>query len=135
VERAAIRTTPDAANAKAGAKLQLLLVPGVIASVGGFGLAVDGPPMSDRAMKVTVAVMFVGGIAMLAGLVGLILLCIALVRDRYRAPWLFWLLVGYGPFAVLLFPWGTGFGLFFIIYALIRRREFFQRVESLTSTV
>jgi hypothetical protein len=135
LETDAARKAPNARNAKVGAKLQILMVPSFIASVSAFGYAVDGFPATDRAMKIAIAVMFVGGIGMLAGFVGLIRLCIALVKDHYRAPWLFWLLVGYGPFLLSLFPWGTAFGIFFIVYALIRRREFFQGVASFTTPV
>jgi hypothetical protein len=122
----AVRKAPDGKSARMGAKLQLLLVPGTIASAGGFGYAVDGPPVSERVLALSILLMVVGGIAMIAGLVGLVLICDALVRDRYRAPWFFWFLIVYGPLLLFVLPWGTLFGIFFIIYALIRRRQFFQ---------
>ena len=53
------------------------------------------------------------------GIVGLILLIIALVKYRYRAEWFFWFLVVYG--GVLI---ATPFGIFFVVYCLVHRREF-----------
>lgn len=123
----AARKTPKDSNARVGAKLQLLFFLGVIGSAGAFGYAVDGPRLSERWLVVLIVLQVVAGIAVLAGLIGLVLICVALVKDRYRAPWFFWLLVLYAPLLLLLLPIGTPFGIFFIIYPLMRRREFFQR--------
>ena len=57
-------------------------------------------------------------------LLGLILLGVALVFHRYRAPWFFRFLVGYGVLLLPVVPVGTAFGLFFVIYCLTHRREF-----------
>jgi hypothetical protein len=122
----AVRKAPNENSARMGAKLQLLFVPGTIAGVAGFGYAVDGPPVSERILALLMLLMLVGGIAMIAGFVGLVLICDALVRDPYRAPWFFWFLIVYGPLLLFVLPWGTPFGIFFIIYALMRRRQFFQ---------
>jgi hypothetical protein len=86
-------------------------------------------------MAVVMGTIVVGGIGMFVGFFGVIFICVALVKDRCRARWLFWLLIGYGPFLMLMVPWGTPFGIFFIIYALIRRREFFQHGGQVTVMV
>lgn len=58
------------------------------------------------------------------GAIGHGLLVAALVPCRYRAPWFFWFLVVYGGLLLPVFPVGTGFGVFFLVYCLKRRREF-----------
>ncbi len=58
------------------------------------------------------------------GAAGLILLTIALAGKGYRRPWFFWFLVSYGGLLVPVFPVGTGFGTFFLVYCLTRRQEF-----------
>lgn len=57
------------------------------------------------------------------GLVGCILLTVAITSCRYRAKWVFWFLVTYGA---LLTP----FGLFFLIYCLIKKDEFLRPVSA-----
>ncbi len=54
------------------------------------------------------------------GVVGLVLLIIALVKFRYRAEWFFWFLIIYGGLLI-----GTPFGIFFLVYCLVHRRDFF----------
>jgi len=53
-----------------------------------------------------------------------LLLTTALTLSRYRAPWFFWF-VCLSSFALLfVFPLGTAFGIFFFVYAFLRRHEF-----------
>jgi hypothetical protein len=67
-------------------------------------------------------------IGLLAGVVGLVLLTISLVSSRYRAEWFFWFLIVYGVLLLGAFPCiGTAIGIFFIVYCLTNRREFFNR--------
>lgn len=67
-------------------------------------------------------------VGLLAGLVGLVLLTISLVSFRYRAEWFFWFLIIYGIVLLGAFPcFGTAIGIFFIVYSLTYRREFFSR--------
>jgi len=64
-------------------------------------------------------------IGMAVGVVGLALLCISLMRSRYRAKWFFWFLVIYSwPLLFLMPVFGTAFGIFFLIYCLSRRGDF-----------
>jgi hypothetical protein len=67
-------------------------------------------------------------IGLLAGVVGLVLLTISLVSSRYRSEWFFWFLIIYGALLLGAFPCiGTAMGIFFIVYSLTKRREFFDR--------
>ena len=61
------------------------------------------------------------------GLVGLILLIMALTISRYRAEWFFWFLLIYGLILCVGFPFTTAFGIFFLVYCLTKRREFLNR--------
>ena len=66
-------------------------------------------------------------VGLLAGLVGIVLLTISLVSSRYRSEWFFWFLVIYGFLLLAPFPLiGTAVGLFFIVYCLTNRKEFFK---------
>jgi len=58
------------------------------------------------------------GIAVL----GLILVIIAATRYRYRANWFFWFLCIYG--AAMIMTYMFPFGLFFVIYAVMKKNEF-----------
>ena len=53
------------------------------------------------------------------GVIGLVFLVIALVKFRYRAEWFFWFLMIYGSLLI-----ATPFGIFFVVYCLVHRREF-----------
>ena len=66
-------------------------------------------------------------IGLLVGIVGLVLLIIALTISRYRAEWFFWFSVIYGLILCAGFPIGTAFGIFFLVYCLTKRREFLNR--------
>ena len=62
---------------------------------------------------------------MVVGVIGLVLLCIALTASRYRAKWFFRFLVIYSCPLLLFMPVvGTAFGAFFLIYCLPRREDF-----------
>lgn len=68
--------------------------------------------------------LLIAGGSVLIGLVGLILLTLALVRQRYRANWFYWYMVVYGALLLVQVPFGTVFGLYFLTYCLQRRSEF-----------
>ncbi|MCX6854586.1 MAG: hypothetical protein NTV80_06735 [Verrucomicrobia bacterium] len=48
----------------------------------------------------------------------------AITRLRYRRKWAFWFSCIYGACLMCLFPIGTPFGLFLLIYALLHRQQF-----------
>jgi hypothetical protein len=64
--------------------------------------------------------------AMAIGLVGLVILVFTLISLRYRAEWFFWFLIIYGVMLCGSFPFGTIFGVFFLVYCLTKRREFLR---------
>ncbi len=66
--------------------------------------------------------------------VGLILLTVSLTGCRYRAEWFFWFLVIYGFLALVAFPVGTAFGVFFLVYCLTKRHEFLRSVPDTLQT-
>jgi N-terminal double-transmembrane domain len=59
-----------------------------------------------------------------AVVIGLVFLTLALVKFRYRAGWFFWFLIVFGILSLGIFPIGTAFGVFVLIYCLTRRAEF-----------
>jgi lipid-A-disaccharide synthase-like uncharacterized protein len=63
-----------------------------------------------------------GGIAV--SFVGLILVTIAVTACRYRAVWMFWFLCIYG--GLMIFSYFVPFGLFFLIFALVKKDEFLR---------
>jgi len=78
--------------------------------------------------------MVITAIGLIIGIIGLILLTVSVTACRYRAEWFFWFLVGYGVLALSVFPVGTAFGVFFLVYCLTKRQEFL-RSSTATLTV
>ncbi len=66
-------------------------------------------------------------VGLILGVIGLVLLVISLATFRYRAEWFFWFLIVYGTFLIGAFPIGTAVGIFFVVYCLTHRREFFNK--------
>ena len=64
---------------------------------------------------------------------GLILLTVSVTACRYRAEWFFWFLVVYGSVALLAFPVGTAFGIFFLVYCLTKKQEFLRPATDATT--
>ncbi len=73
-------------------------------------------------------------IGLCLGILGIILLLIALFRSKYRAPWFFWILCVLSALWTLGFPVGTivGFGL--LVYLLRNKAEFKPNKSSEPST-
>lgn len=61
-------------------------------------------------------------IGMAVALIGVILVIIAITACRYRAVWMFWFLCIYG--GLMTFSHFFPFGLFFLIFALVKKDEF-----------
>lgn len=59
---------------------------------------------------------------MLVALVGAMLILIAIYGKRYRAPWLFWLLIILGVVYLPALPLGSLIGLAFLIVAIATRK-------------
>lgn len=62
-------------------------------------------------------------------LVGVVFFGYALTRLHFRQEWAFWLAAIHGSLLVFVFPFGTPFGLFLLIYALSHRTEFGRRPD------
>ena len=114
-----------------GAFLQLGPVVGIAGTAIGMlrafkTLESAGPGISDpQHVSAAIGDVLITTIAGLAlGVVGIVLLCIALLGSRYRAEWFFWFLVIYGGLLLFSFPVGTPIGIFFLVYCLTRRQEF-----------
>jgi hypothetical protein len=56
--------------------------------------------------------------------IGIILVTIAITACRYRAVWMFWFLCIYG--GLMIFSYFFPFGLFFLIFALVKKDEFMR---------
>lgn len=118
---------PGRKLALAGSLMQLALVLGMAGTVVGLMQALarlekqaadlpDPGGVSAAVGEVLIPTVVGGGIA----LVGSALMTIALVSQRYRARWFFWVLLDGLILALVLPP----IGLFFLIYGLVKRREF-----------
>lgn len=110
--------------AKLGAWMQLALLIGLAGSIIGMmsafhvlGSAAPGVSDPSELSAAIGHVLWSTFVGFVFSLIGGILICIALLGTCYRAPWFFWFLVLDG----FIHP----FGLFFIIFALIKRHEFF----------
>ena len=113
--------------AKLGAWLQLAQIIGLAGIVNGMMKAfreIGTSGTSDPALLSgaigEVLIAAAGGIAV--SLVGLLLVLIAITVCRYRAVWMFWFLCLYG--GLMIFSYFVPFGLFFLIYALVKKDEF-----------
>lgn len=62
-----------------------------------------------------------------ASLLGIVLICVAVFANRYRARWLFWFMVVGGAFLVLAVPSSGIFGVALLVIALSKRHEFLIR--------
>ena len=120
---------PGAILASGGALLQ---VPGIIAVLRVFSamrvalptLASSG--IGDPTRLVGAFEEFLDGstVGLVLGLVGLLMLSIALVQLRCRARWLRWFCSVYSIPLLLVLPVGTAFALFFLFYIGKHRWEF-----------
>ncbi len=115
--------------AKLGVWLQLAQVIGLAGTVTGMmkafqvlGTAGTADPAKLSKAIGEVLVSAAGGIAV--SFIGLILVIIAITACRYRAVWMFWFLCIYG--GLMIFSYFVPFGLFFLIYALVKKEEFLR---------
>jgi len=90
-----------------------------------FGALQDRGAANLNDMGEALSISLVGtAIAAIAFIAGLVFLCISLAMSRYRAKWFFRFLTIYSWPLLLLFPFGTAAGVFFLIYCLLHREEF-----------
>ena len=100
----------------------------VIGMMGAFDSIGKTPGMGDPTVisESVGHVLISTAIGLVVGFIGLILLTVSVTACRYRAEWFFWFLVVYGSVALLAFPVGTAFGIFFLVYCLTKRQEFLK---------
>lgn len=113
--------------AKLGAWLQLAQVIGLAGTAVGMMKAfrVLGTAGSNDPAKLSAAigeVLWTTSLGIAISFVGVILVIIAITACRYRATWMFWFLCIYG--GLMIFSYFFPFGLFFLIYALVKKQEF-----------
>lgn len=113
-----------------GAICQVGPVVGLLGTIFGmvraFGVLSSSGTSDPRALSGTIAtVLLMTMIGFIVGIVGVVLLCIALTASCYRAKWFFWFLMIYGTLLIFSYPYGTLFGIFFLVYSLMKRVEFF----------
>jgi hypothetical protein len=65
-------------------------------------------------------------IGVFIGLTGLVLIFIALIKQKYRAEWFFWFLAIYSVILLGVIPLGTVAGIILLVYCLTNRREFLK---------
>lgn len=117
--------------AKLGAWLQLAQFIGFAGTIAGMMKAfrvlgtagTSNPAKLSRAIGEVLWSSFAG---IAVSLVGVIFVLIAITACRYRAVWMFWFLCIYG--GLMIFSHFFPFGLFFLIFALVKKEEFQRAV-------
>ena len=121
------------------ALLGALLQAGFLIATAGLIVATTEGPPKEREILPDLRGILPFLLATVAGLVGLVLLAIALLGTRYRARWFFWFLTTYGVVLTVAGPLVLSaffgvltvgivpFGPVFLIYGLVRKRDFFPR--------
>ena len=66
-------------------------------------------------------------IGLCIGIIGGILMLVALFAVKYRAPWFFWYYVIMASLGVFNFPVGTILGSLMLVYLIMHRNEFINR--------
>lgn len=69
-------------------------------------------------------------IGLCVGIVGLILMLVALFGSKYRAPWFFWFLMVWSVLWMLNIPVGTILGVGLLIYLITHKAEFNNQTQS-----
>ncbi|WP_395716934.1 MotA/TolQ/ExbB proton channel family protein [Prosthecobacter sp.] len=115
--------------AKLGAWLQLAQVIGfggtVIGMMKSFKVLSESGRSDPSILNEAIGGMLIStfiGIAL--SLIGIVLVIIAITACRYRSAWMFWFLCIYG--GLMSFSHFFPFGLFFFIYALVKKDEFLK---------
>ncbi|HBJ83492.1 MAG TPA: hypothetical protein DDZ88_06395 [Verrucomicrobiales bacterium] len=130
--------------AKLGAWLQVaaaLGIVGAIFAVSNASKVLSAPGVDDpsRFSEAIGDVLVCALIAVRLSLVGLVLVTIALTVFRYRSKWMYQMLCYFGLFSIglslcqlvfgyHLITWHLMFGVFFLIFALVKKEEFIRSV-------
>ncbi len=127
---------PEARNPKSGRKfaiagawLQLGKVVGLITLVSAWTQTMkiismrgaEDPAKMAEALSQAVRPAMIGS---LTGLIGAILLFVALFAQKYRAKWFYWFMMIYSILSLIAFPVGTLIGIICLVYMTKRKEEF-----------
>ena len=115
--------------AKLGAWLQLAQVVGmggtVIGMMKSFRVLSDSGTADPRRLSEAIGGVLASTFAGIAvSFIGLVLVTIAITAYRYRTGWMFWFLCIYG--GLMTFSYFLPIGLFFLIFALMKKDEFLR---------
>ena len=104
----------------------LLVVDSIVGAYDRFDRAVEAQGETEQLAgelygSIYGTLVFSGSLA----LIGLALTMEAAIRGRYRERWFFWASLVLAAPLCILFPIGTLFGAGYIVYLLVKRKEFF----------
>ena len=124
-----LRDNMNRKNGKAfalwGAWLQLGAVIGLLWTVVGMARISQSEPARAGALANEISISLITTvIGMIPAFIGVILMAVALFGKKFRAPWFFWFLIGYGVLWAVNYPEGTVFGCALIIYLIWKKDEF-----------
>lgn len=116
--------------ASLGALLQLGplvgLVMTVYSMVQAFSIiSVEGEGSAEQLSEEISSALIATSAGMIPGLIGWILMLMALFGYGYRELWFFWFLIFYSFFLMLMVPIGALLGAFLFIYLVVKNKEFF----------
>lgn len=112
-----------------GSLMQLGPLVGIACTVIGMMQAFDslsstGPPADSSQLSSSISMALVATVAGIGvGLIGAILLAIAIFATSFRAAWLFWTMILAGFLMLFAPPIGTAIGIALLGMALVKRRE------------
>ncbi|OYW24871.1 MAG: hypothetical protein B7Z55_00940 [Planctomycetales bacterium 12-60-4] len=115
--------------AKLGAWLQLAQLIGLAGTVAGMmkafrKLGTSGTSDPEKLSGPIGEVLIASAAGIAVSFIGVLLVLIASTACRYRAVWMFWFLCLYG--GLMIFSYFFPFGLFFLIYGLVKKEEFLR---------
>ncbi len=116
-----------------GAWLQLGPVFGLIGTVIGmlhtfYGISLGGEESTTSIVATGIHMsLFTTQIGLAIGLVGTILLLVALFHYKFRARWFFWFMIIFSGLTLLAFPVGTIIAIFLLIYLIRNKDDFWGR--------
>lgn len=115
--------------AKLGAWLQLAQIIGLAGTVLGMikafsSLKTTGTSDPEVLSGAIGEVLISSAVSIAISFIGVLLVLISITLCRYRAAWMFWFLCLYG--GLMIFSCFFPFGLFFLIFALVKKEEFLR---------
>jgi hypothetical protein len=118
----------------AGLVLQLGPIIGFAATIIGmvraFNKLASGGLGRPEALAEDIGLAIIGtAIGLSVGIVGLVLIFVALIKFKYRERWFYWVMMGMSMWWLVGFPVGTVLGILTVVYLVSNRREFRWTME------